>query len=87
MIYSKQKILEVNPHAILWDDLDNAIIGITEDGRVVYDIHKMEIEIWNSSKDMMSFEEASEWVEYNILNAYLGDFTPLHIWTIPKENY
>ena len=41
----RAKIAEVNPDAILWDGLDEAIVGITQDNVAVYDIHKMELEI------------------------------------------
>jgi hypothetical protein len=38
-------------------------------------------------KTNMTFEEAVEWVEFNVLSAYLGDFTPIHIWTIPTKGF
>lgn len=81
----RAKIAEVNPDAILWDGLDEAIIGITQDNVAVYDIHKMELEIMKLHE--CSFEEAVEWVEYNILTAYVGEYTPEHIYTIPPDEY
>ena len=39
----RKRILDIDPQAILWDGLDEAIIGITEEGIPVYDIHQMEI--------------------------------------------
>jgi hypothetical protein len=79
----RAKITEVNPDAILWDDLDEAIIGIDVDNIAVYDIHKMELEIMKLHN--CTFEEAVEWVDYNILSAYVGDQTPKHIWLIPEN--
>jgi hypothetical protein len=79
----RAKIAEVNPDAILWDDLDEAIIGIDVDNIAVYDIHKMELEIMKLHN--CPFEEAVEWVDYNILSAYVGEETPKHIW-IMQEN-
>jgi hypothetical protein len=79
----RAKIAEVNPDAILWDDLDEAIIGIDVDNIAVYDIHKMELEIMKLHN--CTFEEAVEWVDYNILSAYVGDQTPKHIWLIPEN--
>lgn len=81
----RAKIAEVNPDAILWDGLDEAIIGITQDNVAVYDIHKMELEVMKLHE--CSFEEAVEWVDYNILSAYVGDNTPEHIYTIPPDEY
>jgi hypothetical protein len=79
----RAKIAEVNPEAILWDDLDAAIIGIDVDNIAVYDIHKMELEIMRLHE--CTFEEAVDWVEYNILTAYVGEWTPKHIWIIPEN--
>jgi hypothetical protein len=79
----RAKITEVNPDAILWDDLDEAIIGIDVDNIAVYDIYKMELEIMKLHD--CTFEEAVEWVDYNILSAYVGEWTPKHIWLIPEN--
>jgi hypothetical protein len=79
----RAKIAEVNPDAILWDDLDAAIIGIDVDNIAVYDIHKMELEIMRLHE--CTFEEAVDWVEYNILTAYVGEWTPKHIWIMPED--
>ena len=79
----RAKIVEVNPDAVLWDGLDDCIIGIDVDNVAVYDIHKMELEIMKLQD--CTFEEAVEWVEYNILSAYVGDWTPKHIWVIPED--
>ena len=79
----RAKIAEVNPDAILWDDLDEAIIGIDVDNVAVYDIHKMELEIMRLHE--CTFEEAVDWVEYNILTAYVGEWTPKHIYLMPED--
>jgi hypothetical protein len=79
----RAKIAEVNPDAILWDDLDEAIIGIDVDNIAVYDIYKMELEIMKLHN--CTFEEAVEWVDYNILSTYVGEWTPKHIWLIPEN--
>jgi hypothetical protein len=44
-IQYRNRILEINPDAILWDDMDECIIGITEEASAVYDIHQMELKI------------------------------------------
>ena len=83
--YERRRIMEVNPDAILWDGFDEAIVGISEDNRAVYNIYMMESIMWRDNKKYITFEEASEWVQYNILQAYLGEDTPVHIWVIPEE--
>jgi hypothetical protein len=75
----REAIAEVNPDAVLWDGLDEALIGVSDCGKAVYDIHKMQL-IFERT---MSFEDASEWVSYNILEAYVGEFTPIHVWIHP----
>lgn len=73
----KEKVIEINPEAVLWDDLDDAIIGISIDNRVVYGLNKMLILFQTMG---MSEDEAMEWIDYNILSAYVGEYTPIHIW-------
>ena len=80
----KEKLAEVNPDAILWDGLDSAIIGYTDLGKAVYDIDKMISITQQTSGD--SFEDALEWVHFNILNAYVGEYTPIHIYPIYDED-
>lgn len=63
---------------ILWDGLDECIVGVSTDGKAVYDIEKM---ITHFQTEGMSREEAEEWVDYNILGTYVGELTPIHIYT------
>lgn len=64
--------------AILWDGCDAAIVGIglraAAESVVVYD-YDLLIECF--VKDGMSHDEAVEWVEFNIVGAYVGDRTPI----------
>lgn len=81
----RQMIMDINPDAHLWDDLDNCIMGITEEGCAVYDIHEIEKELMKQNE--WDWETAAEFVEYNILQAYIGDFTPVHMWPFPKKEF
>ena len=65
-----------NPDAVLWDDLDDAVIGMTDNGNVAYDVSKIH-DIFMSQG--MTLDEAIEFTEYNVLSAYVGEFTPVHI--------
>ena len=56
---------------------DDALIGVSYDGRVIYDYYKM-VE-WLMNEEGWSEIEAIEWVEYNTLRAlpYMGDDAPI----------
>ena len=79
----RKRILDIDPQAILWDGLDEAIIGITNEGVPVYDNHQMEIILMRDNK--WDWETSAEWLEFNILSAYVGDRTPIHMWVMPNE--
>ena len=72
----REFIAKHNPEAILWDGCDDAIIGITEKGQAIYSIERL-WEVFMAQG--MSDEEAVEWVDYNIICAYVGEFTPIHV--------
>jgi hypothetical protein len=74
-----ERLTQDNPNAILWDDLNDAVIGVTHDFRAVYDIDKI-VECLQADGEMNE-EDAYEWIDYNILSAYVGEFTPIHIYT------
>jgi hypothetical protein len=78
-----QEIEEINPDALLCDGFDEAIIGMAERinlGPIVaYDIDKM-LEIM-VERDGMTYEEAMEYFDYNILGAWMGENTPVYIQT------
>lgn len=56
---------------------DDALIGVTEDGRAVYDFDKMVH--WLVETEGFTDEEAIEWIEYNTIRAlpYMGDDAPI----------
>lgn len=56
---------------------DDALIGVSNDGRAIYDYGKM-IE-WLMDEEEWSDEEAVEWIEYNTIRAlpYLGEGAPI----------
>jgi len=69
----------MNEDTILWDGLNESIIGFSPDGIAVYDIEKMITHF--QTEGGMSREEATEWVDFNILGTYVGELTPIHIYT------
>lgn len=61
---------------------DDALIGVTEDGRAVYDFDKM-VEWLVTTQDMTEID-AIEWIEYNTIRAlpYAGPDAPIIIYSI-----
>jgi len=59
------------------DGFNDAIIGTTDDGRVVYSkVYMIEVLVTDSD---MSVDDAIEFLESNTWIAYVGDFTPLYV--------
>lgn len=56
---------------------DTALIGVSEDGRAIYDYEKM-VE-WLMEEEGWSDEEAVDWIEYNTIRAlpYMGEGAPI----------
>jgi hypothetical protein len=60
------------------DGFDDAILGIdSKSYRVIYDADIM-VEILMEDEDM-SEEEALEYLDYNVFNAWIGDQTPIYL--------
>tara|TARA_R110000751_G_scaffold209594_1_gene313489 strand:+ start:1882 stop:2169 length:288 start_codon:yes stop_codon:yes gene_type:complete len=77
------KILEIvkehYPEALIADGFNSAIVGYTNEGKLVYRVAKM-IDIL-MTRDEMSEEDAMEYIDYNVLGAYVGEMTPIYIYT------
>ena len=59
------------------DDFEDALIGISDDNRAIYDFDLM-VE-WLMKQDNMDETEAVEFIEYNTIHAlpYVGDGAPI----------
>ena len=77
-------ISEFNPEAILWDGFDDCIIGFTQEGKVVYEQTLMISKLMK--QDGMSAEDSIEYLEFNVFNTYVGEYTPLHIVLFDSES-
>ena len=66
------------------DYLDEAIIGTSHDGCVVYSFEKL-VQAF-MEQDGMTYEEAVEQIEYNTIRAipYMGDFPPVIVYDLPE---
>lgn len=75
------ELSELNPDMVFWDGFDEAIIGTAERcgiGPVIaYDVNKV-IQVLCDDMDLNE-EDAWDWFNFNMNGAYLGEFTPMHI--------
>ena len=75
-------ISDINPDAVFADGFDAAIIGYDANCTVVYDYDKcMKILM---ERDSMTEHEAHEYMEFNVVSAHVGDFTPIFIHRLDK---
>ena len=63
-------------------DYETALIGVTRDGRTVYDFDKM-VE-WLIETEDFTDVEAIEWIEYNTVRAlpYMGSDHPIIVYSL-----
>ena len=74
----KEHIADINSEALFADGFDDAIVGYDAVGfRVVYDYDKCSDILMK--RDGMTEHEAHEFMECNVVGAYVGDFTPISI--------
>ena len=66
------------------DGFDAALVGCTYGANVVavYDIQRMIEVLVNEG---MEHDDAVEFLEYNVVSAYLGDKTPLYVNFVTEE--
>ena len=64
-----------NPDAVTLDGLDNAIIGISYDGKVVYSAEKIiqELMVMNQWSRAL----AQEWADFNTFHKGYGEHSPV----------
>jgi len=79
--YSVEKVSEINPEALLADGFNDAILGMClqfgQEPVVAYDYEKC-LEILEE-RDGMSRSEGEEYMEYNVIGAYMGIYSPVFI--------
>jgi len=69
---------QVDEQAVTWDGCDDAIIGVGsrcgQNTVFVYDYDRL-VQVF--VRDGMTEEEAVDWVDYNIVGAWVGEGTPI----------
>lgn len=79
----RSSIAGLNEQAVLWDDMDQCIIGVSEvEGsyRAIYSADK--VLHYLMERDGMSYDDAREWMDYNMSPGTPGGDYPLMMHTI-----
>lgn len=58
-------ILQADDRAIVFHDLDEAIVGLNQHGELIYG-HAEMVDVFMEDQGM-SYEEAIEWIDYNVI--------------------
>jgi hypothetical protein len=69
----KPNLSETNP-----DGYDKAILGLTDNGQLVYSKEIM-VNLFMQDDQDISEEDAWEFLEFNCFCAYVGDQTPIYV--------
>jgi hypothetical protein len=81
----KEQIADLNPETLFADGFDDALIGYDASSFcAVYDYSKcLKVLIARDDKPLwdMTLEQAHEYMEFNVVSAYVGDFTPSFVHT------
>lgn len=85
---AEERLLEYGYEGVKYlvdEGYDDALIGVSEDGRAIYDFGLM-VE-WLMTKYDWSETESIEWIEYNTIRAlpYFGDKAPIIMYGLPLE--
>lgn len=82
----KEHLMEIleEEECLTADGFDDALVGCTYGANVVavYDINKMVEILMEEGTD---YEDAVEFLDYNVVGAYLGEKTPLYVNFVTKE--
>ncbi len=74
------EILEVyqDEELLMVDGFDEAVRGVEAlKMRLVYDINKMRAIL--VERDKMTFEDAMDFLDHNVLGSYVGEQTPIYV--------
>lgn len=80
-VYDELK--EYNPEAVIIDDFEEAYLGYSVEGRAIYDYYTL-VDIVtdgiledNDMTEEEAVDEAIQHVDFNIVGAFVGPFTPI----------
>ena len=74
----KEAISNANERAMLVDGHDDALAGYDTQGRAIYFVDAIIGRLMQ--RDGMTQEEATEFFDFNIAGAYVGEYTPIYMY-------
>jgi hypothetical protein len=85
----RETIADIDPEVLFADGFDGCIIGYTDSWsgpsrpvRVVYSVEKIVDQLM--TEDGLSYDDAMEHFEFNIIGAYVGEHTPVFVRSIEE---
>ena len=79
---SREDLSEYNEEMLFADGFDDALIGVCfkfgNVGCAAYNLERC-YQILMEKNDEMTYEDAVEYMDYNVLGAYVGEHTPVFI--------
>ena len=80
ILHVASECLALKPHGFNGDPngYDKAIVGITDNGQLVYSKEKM-AKILSEVEDSMTEDDCWDFLEFNTFSAYVGEQTPIYI--------
>ena len=82
----KAFLADINPEIVVADGLSHAFVGLTYSDGDEIAVYSTERIISNlMENDLMTFDDAEQYMHQNILDAYVGKRTPMFIDVIPTE--
>ena len=87
MISIEEELEAINPSALLADGFEGALVGwghqASKTPVAIYNYDKC-VEIFMRDNDW-DYEGAIEWMEYNVVSAYMGEGTPIFMRELSDE--
>lgn len=85
---AEEKLLDAGYEDVIYltnYSYDDALIGVSEDGRAIYDYDKMII--WLVLKEGFEPSEAIEWIDFNTIRAlpYMGSKAPIIMYPLYED--
>lgn len=74
---TREALADIDPDIMFADGYDDCLLGMTFRGKEVVALYSTALILLKLSQDM-SYEEAVEFFEFNILGAYVGEKTPVY---------
>lgn len=84
----KEELAESNPEALFADGFDDALVGIArrcgQPDLAIYD-YELGVKVL-MDRDGMSEEEAIEYMEFNVVGAWVGPNTPIWMAKVEEDD-